>query len=286
MNTPKKNPTTRKRKKKNSAFDRWKWHLLGYTTIILIFVGIHYRVGIKLFVQSVYERIFSSEREQVDKLTVHDIRNAEVFSKHQDMLFGFDVSHYQSEIDWIKIDSIYDKYPLDFVFIRATMGADGYDSKFEHNWKKAKSNLFVRGAYHYYRPDENSVMQARNFINAVTLEAGDFYPVLDIEDLPKKQSMDSLKSGIKKWLNIVEKHYKVKPIIYSGDHYFHKHLKNEFSEYPIWIANYNLFVEKIKEDWVLWQFTDKGTLKGVPTKVDLNIFQGNHQDLKKYLVKE
>jgi lysozyme len=35
------------------------------------------------------------------------------------------------------------------------------------------------GAYHYYRPNENSLEQAALFIKTVSLKKGDFTPVLD-----------------------------------------------------------------------------------------------------------
>lgn len=34
-------------------------------------------------------------------------------------------------------------------------------------------------------------------------------------------------------------------------------LKEEFEDYTFWIANYNFWVEGIKDDWQFWQFTEK-----------------------------
>ena len=284
MPPAKKRRTPRKRKSTQSKkWPNFKIHLMIYTALIAAFLIFHYRAGISLFVRSLYERWFEPE-EKLEALTVFDIRNVEVFKKHQDKIFGFDVSHYQNEIQWHTIDSIYQKFPLDFVFIRATMGVDSYDQKFKINWAKSKSRFLIRGAYHYYRPDENSVSQAENFIRNVHLEPGDMAPVLDIEELPKGQSMDSLKAGLKKWLTMVEKHYKTKPILYTGEHFYNKHLQSDFGDYPVWIANYNFFVEEIKSEWTFWQFSEKGTIQGIPTKVDLNVFKGTRQDLKAFVV--
>lgn len=284
MPAAKKSRTPRKRKsKKSTKWPAYKVHLVLYSLLLTAFLLFHYWSGISLYITSVYEKFFKKELT-VEPLTVYDIRNVEVFKKHEGLLFGFDVSHYQNDIEWHTIDSIYQKFPLDFVFIRATMGADSFDQKFKFNWAKSKSRLLVRGAYHYYRPDENSVLQAENFMKNVRLDPGDMAPVLDIEELPKGQSMDSLKSGIRKWLQMVEKHYKTKPILYTGEHFYNKHLKDDFADYPVWIANYNFFVEEIKGHWTFWQFSEKGTIQGVPTKVDLNVFQGNRYELKAYLV--
>src|SRR5690606_4690989 len=111
------------------------------------------------------------------------------------------------------------------------------------NWRAARANHFIRGAYHYYRPDENSVAQAHNFIKNVRLSAGDLPPVLDIEELPQGQSLDSLRMGLSRWIKMVEEEYQVKPILYSGEHFYSKHLQEWFSDYVLWIANYNFFVE-------------------------------------------
>lgn len=272
----------KKRKPKVKKVPLWKWHVLAYSTLIIIFLIFHYRDGINYFVTDLYERIF--KKEQSKEVTVHDFRAIEILDKHQNHLFGFDVSHYQYDIDWKNIDSLYGKFGIDYVFIRSTMGVDGVDNKFTTNWQKAKSRLLVRGAYHYYRPDENSTQQALNFIKYTTLEPGDFFPVLDIEELPKTQTNDKMREGLKNWLAIVEKHYGVKPIIYSGANFYNHHLKEHFPEYKIWIAKYSLFSEKMNDDWHFWQFTDKGTVKGIETKVDLNIFKGNRYDLKQFVI--
>ena len=122
--------------------------------------------------------------------------------------------------------------------------------------------------------------EAENFIKTVKLRKGDLPPVLDIEQLPEEQSIDSLKVGLKRWLKKVDAHYKVKPIIYTGQRYYEDFLKEEFKGYTFWIANYNFFVENIEDDWAFWQFTEKATLKGINERVDLNIYNGTPKMLE------
>ena len=166
------------------------------------------------------------------------------------------------------------------MFIRATVGNDRVDSQFKRNWLGAKENKMIRGAYHYYRPNENSIKQAELFIQTVTLKKGDLPPVLDIEKLPKNQSIDSLKLGLKRWLARVESHYKVRPIIYTGEKYYDDFLKEEFSDYLFWIANYNFYREQIQDEWLFWQFTEKASVPGIKTNVDINIYNGDLQQLR------
>jgi lysozyme len=67
----------------------------------------------------------------------------------------------------------------------------------------------------------------------------------------------------------------VKPIIYTSSKYYEDFLKNEFSQYNFWIANYNFFVENIKDDWLFWQFTEKASVPGINSNVDVTIYNGS-----------
>lgn len=256
------------------------YSLVALFLLILLGLGYHYRNGLAYYFSFKTDKIL---REEEDK-RLADIRIYQVLRKHSDQVYGFDVSEYQGKIDWKKANSIEDTFPLKFVFIRATAGKNKIDTKFKENWRDSKKNKFIRGAYHYYRPNENSIEQANNFIKNVKLQKGDLPPVLDIEKLPKEQSLDSLKVGLRRWLKRVEEHYNVKPIIYSGESYYSDFLEEEFSEYTFWIANYNFFVENIKDDWTFWQFTEKATVPGVKGFVDVNIYNGTPKQLGYFVI--
>ncbi len=200
-------------------------------------------------------------------------------------VYGIDVSEYQGDIDWDEVSTIFGEHQIHFVFIRATAGKDKVDAKFAKNWKAQKKPRILQGAYHYYRPDENSIAQAGNFIAHVKLKKGNLPPVLDIEQISTIQSLERLKTGLHKWLNKVEKHYGVKPIIYSGSSYFTKYLKREFKDYTLWVANYNRTKVPVRHDWKIWQYSDKGRVKGIDGKVDINVFDGTVEELKSLTIK-
>lgn len=271
----------RKAKPKKKASEITPGKILKYSFLVLLLsfiiaAGYQYRHGL------MYWLGFKSNRRiealSKDESRLESLRIYEILARHKDKAYGIDVSHYQGKIDWPKV-RVNEAIPLQFAFIRATVGEDR-DSEFKANWDGAKANGFLRGAYHYYRPDENSAKQADNFIRRVKLSRGDLPPVLDIEKIPNKQSMDSLRSGLKRWLDKVEKHYGMKPIIYSGESFYTDFLREEFEGYKLWIANYSFFEDEIRKEWQLWQFTDKGTLEGIEGPVDLNIYNGNLEGLK------
>lgn len=271
----------RKKKKSVSGFNA---RLIRYIAIGLLCFGFaatvyNYRHGFLYWLGfKTNKRI---EALSKDERRIENLRTYEIVSRHKDKVFGIDVSHYQGDIDWTRVKQGSQDFPIHFVFVRATAGKNGADSKFAENWKNVKANGFLRGAYHYYRPDENSVKQAELFIKTVKLAKGDLPPVLDIERIPNEQSVDSLKSGLKRWLEKVEKHYGKRPVIYSGESFYTDFLKKEFEGYDIWIANYSFFEDEIRKEWLFWQFTDKAQLEGIKGNVDVNIYNGNLQSLQK-----
>jgi len=248
--------------------------LLIATLFIFVF---RFREGFLYYLGFKTDKYTSETTSDERKLT--DIRIYELLYKHDQNAIGFDVSEYQGDIDWEQTYHIDEAFELSFVFIRATAGSNKKDARFTENWKGAKARQLVCGAYHYYRPNENSLAQAQNFIKHVRLQKGDLPPVLDIEKLPKSQSIARLKIGLRRWLEVVEAHYKVKPIIYSGERYYSDFLRKEFSNYPLWIANYNFWRSTLASDWEFWQFTEKAQIAGIEGNVDLNIFKGDKNEL-------
>jgi lysozyme len=274
-------PVKRRRviKKRKPHFSgKWFKAVFSFLLILILLISIYkFRDGFLYYLGFKTDK-YANELS-ADERKLADIRIYEVLHNHDDKAFGFDVSQYQSEINWEQTYHIEEAFELSFVFIRATAGEDKVDSRFKENWKGAKARQLIRGAYHYYRPNENSMEQADNFIKNVRLQQGDLPPVLDIEKLPKAQSIARLKIGLRKWLTAVEKHYKVKPIIYSGESYYKDFLKEEFSAYPLWIANYNFWCNDLESDWQFWQFTEKAKIEGIDGLVDLNIFNGDKNEL-------
>ena len=191
--------------------------------------------------------------------------NPDTLTKADAFLFGIDISHYQRQINWSDLST--EKH-ITFVVVRATMGGSRKDKFFRANFDSAKK-YFIVGAYHYYDPNEHSSLQAKNFISTVKLDSGNLRPVLDIERLSTNQSISSLRVSLKNWLKLVEKHYGVKPIIYTGLGYYCRHLDGHFNGYPLWVATHN---PKMRGDTTLvadiHQFSVKERVCGINSCVD------------------
>lgn len=199
---------------------------------------------------------------------------------------GIDISHYQGNIDWEKLGTSHDTdFPLHFIFMKATEGGDHGDDTFRQNFANARAHGFIRGAYHFFTPRTDALKQADFFIRTVKLAEGDLPPVLDVE-LTGKKSKQDLQRNIKRWLDRVEAHYGVKPILYTSYKFKTRYLDDpQFDEYPYWIAHYYVDSVKYEGKWHFWQHTDIGTVPGIGHDVDLNVFNGSLDELRQLTIR-
>ena len=200
-------------------------------------------------------------------------------------IHGIDVSKYQDRINWESVKQMkVEDVQISFAFIKATEGNNNRDVFFKRNWKQCKDVMLPRGAYHFFVASRSGKTQAENFIRTVDLESGDLPPVLDVE---QSNGVDGrkLRERVKEWLVTIENHYGVRPIVYTNVDFYKYYLKDEFDDYPLWVAHY-LQKEKprIYRNWHFWQYSEMGRVNGIYSKVDFNVFNGDSTDFKKILI--
>lgn len=201
---------------------------------------------------------------------------------------GIDISRYQPDLDWKSLRAVdvnHDTIQFQFVIIKATEGLFWEDPLFEDNWSDALKHSVIRGAYHYFKPASNAKLQALNFINSVDLKHGDLPPVVDIEEKGSK-SKKELVAALKIYIGSIEKHYGVKPIIYSNINFIEDYLADDFSSYKFWVAHFYVDDLKLSSDikWLFWQHHDKAHLLHSNANYDVNVFNGSAADLKRILI--
>ena len=200
---------------------------------------------------------------------------------------GIDISHYQQRIDWERLRNATVKdQPLRFVFVKATEGLSIIDENFNENFYQARQNGIIRGAYHFFTPDADAKAQARFFLKQVHLEAGDLPPVLDVEKAGRLDAK-GVQRAVHAWLDVVEQHYGVKPIIYTGYKFKLTYLNDStFNDYPYWIAHYYIDHLEYTGRWDFWQYTDVGHVDGINGFVDCNLYCGDLEQLMSLTIKD
>ena len=201
-------------------------------------------------------------------------------------IHGIDVSRHQEVINWKDVKAMQIKnVKIGFGFMKATEGIQSVDGRFRKNWFEAKQAGITRGAYHFFNASKSGKAQAENFIETVNLEKGDLPPVLDVEKI-RGTSVANLQQRVSDWIKVVEKHYKVKPIIYTNADFYENYLAGKFDDYPLWVAHYLVKDQpRIKRTWIFWQHNETGRVNGINSFVDFNVFNGDSADFNNLLIK-
>lgn len=200
---------------------------------------------------------------------------------------GVDVSHYQGEIDW----EVLGGSGIEFAFIKATEGSSHVDEMFTANWENVKETDLYAGAYHFFSFDSPAETQADLFIRTVPKETGRLAPVVDIEfygdKKVKRPDPGSVREQLDIFLQRLEEHYGVKPVIYTTMIVYNSYIKGYYQEYPLWIRNVYYSPDfDMKGDWTFWQYSDTDKLDGYQGQepyIDRNVFHGSEEELRELL---
>ena len=184
---------------------------------------------------------------------------------------GIDVSNHQGRIDWHKVAT---DDNVQFVYIKATEGATYVSPTFEQNIRDARKAGLKVGCYHFLRATSYIHDQFKNFIERCRKDEQDLAPLIDIE-VKGRWTAKQVADSVMHFADLLEQHYGVRPVIYTGTNFFNRYLAHDFSE------GYELFIAKYSEDepilannvqYTLWQFTDCGEVRGINTDVDQSRF--------------
>ena len=188
---------------------------------------------------------------------------------------GIDLSHYQGNVFWETVD---DNSKMAYVYLKATEGGTNVDSKYKQNIDLAHRYGLKVGSYHFYRARIPQKTQLENFMAQCRPGDQDLLPMIDVETksgLETEEFCDSLF----KFLHLVEKAYRQKPLIYTGANFYDHYLLGKLDSYKLMIAQYTKREPVLKDgrDFEMWQYTGKGKLNGINGYVDKSRFMGRHR---------
>lgn len=197
---------------------------------------------------------------------------------------GVDISHWQGDIrPYFKLN------PDDwsFVITKASEGYDFVDTQFELNWAALDSVGMIKGAYHFFLPDDNATRQAEHFLSVVdSIKKTDLAPIVDVEtaSLLKKISPTEMADSLLNFLTCIETKTGRTPIIYTNYTFGSKYLTDpRLAKYPLWIADVAKEPRMIGS-WTSWFFWQRGKdIIDKDKKIDHDYFNGTMETLKEFI---
>ena len=95
---------------------------------------------------------------------------------------------------------------------------------------------------------------------------------------------EKLLQAIRTWLQIVEQQVGVRPILYVNQGFVTKHLADAADmkrDYQVWIARYGEYKPDVR--LAIWQLSPDGRVAGIRGEVDINVFNGYHDQYEEFL---
>lgn len=189
------------------------------------------------------------------------------------MMKGIDVSKHNGSIDFKKVKDS----GIDFVIIRIGYGGSApvKDEKFEENYKNARANGLLVGAYIYSYADSTSdiIQEKEAVIKWLGGKHLDLPVFLDLEDKKTgKCTREEITTFANEFCKYVEQNG------YTSGIYANKYwLLNKIDVNNlinnimpcIWLAEWNNEAS-YPGIYTIWQYTSKGSVNGIKGNVDLN----------------
>lgn len=196
---------------------------------------------------------------------------------------GVDVSHYQGEIDWPALRS----QGIEFAYIKATEGSGSVDERFDQNLRGAMDVGLPVGAYHFFSYDSPGETQAQHFIETVPDLSGMLPPVIDVEFYAgynrHPAGADVVVPQLRAMVDRLADHYGRPPMIYATGRAYGLYIRDgAFDDCALWIRN---VYWTPKEDWTLWQYTDRARLlgyRGDTPYIDMDVYCGDRASFEEW----
>ena len=207
-------------------------------------------------------------------------------------VLGVDVSHNQQTINWTKVYNA----GYRFAFVKATEGDSRppviIDSNFTRNMDNSKNAGILSGAYHFAHPEMNNATNEAEFFISVAnnyLKQGYLRPALDLEKGCNYADKTVLSNWVNEFMSTVKRETGVEPLIYVTRDYASNCLDNSIMQYNLWIAapdglNNPPTNLGIWSNWDFWQYSWTGSVPGINSDVDLDVFSGDLSSLNSFVI--
>jgi lysozyme len=224
----------------------------------------------------------SSPQQDPADLRVQSVQEALVYCAGPVVREGIDVSEYQGNINWPAVAAS----GRAFAIARINDGSHN-DPYWAANWNGIKAAGMIRGAYQFFRPGSDPIVQANKVIAAVgVLGPGDLPVMLDIE-ANDGQPASVVVARAHQWVDAVRAGTGRDPVVYTYKSFWDVQCGgvSDFNTLPFAIAAYGPVCPNIPAPWDHWtffQYSSTGSVPGIGGNVDLDKFNGTQAELETF----
>ena len=227
---------------------------------------------------------YVQEQRSSLKYDMSQVYNVDGFYTYEDdtytSVIGVDVSSHNKEIDWAQVKEA----GVTFAMIRCgyrgyTEGGLQEDEYFETNIQNALANGIQVGVYFFSQAinEEEAAEEAKYVIEKIYSYDITWPVVYDYEFYPTETGARGNmidKDTRTRCANVFLENIKnagYTPMMYaSTETYDQLFIPEYLSEYQFWVAQYNSYCS-YNYDYSIWQYSDQGGVRGLPSGLDLNI---------------
>ncbi|MEN2785628.1 GH25 family lysozyme [Sphingomonas qilianensis] len=163
---------------------------------------------------------------------------------------------------------------VDFVYLRATMGADGRDAQFPTYWADAEAAGMRRGALHVWSFCRSGADQANNF-NTNVPRADDALPaavLIDFTDAcAARPPRDTVIAELTRFVMMVEAHTGTPMLLKIAAPVERRYQLSGAIDRPVWSMRNFVRPTYAVRPWRMWQASDMRRIDGLPGPIHWNV---------------
>ena len=285
-NVRKQNPKKRVKRTVRKPF-RKVFKLLKIVFVMICMIGVFSCVQMLLHRNTNEEEVV----EYIDPVCLHPYDAIGLTSQsnglpmYQDDLYtssvGIDVSEHQGVIDF----STLKQQGISFVMVRC--GYRGYsegilhrDVQYFDNMKKAKEAGLQRGVYFFSQAtNTDEAIEEANYVISLVKDYDLNMPIgYDMEYVTDHDRIRNLtadeKTSIAKAFSDQLDEYGYRTYVYGSSWWLDDmiHMEDLQDHVKFWLAEYETGFPNFIHDFTMWQYSEKGQLKGINVPVDMNLY--------------
>lgn len=183
---------------------------------------------------------------------------------------GIDVGEAQGRIDWWRVK----ERGIDFAYVRASIGADGRDARFEANWQGVYETSIPHGAIHVFSLCRLAADQAGNFVATVPHAPELLAPAVELDfdaSCPARPARAVVLGEIERFLAAIEAETGKRALLKVTRRFERHYAVSAAIDRPLWSVQAFFPPSYFDKPWTMWQASSLRRIDGAANAVNWDV---------------